>query len=130
MASTLDDNSFIIKSKYQSVFCVDRDWTLNLLYNYQKLYQLSWLKPTKTIFLSTPYYELYCNYKSNPSYLLIYHTVYMFGLFFLLISILLPFQSKKKKKKKKIEPTCHWSIYNRQSASLKNKKVWFFFFFF
>ena len=41
-----DDNSFIIRPWHQLVFGVGRDWTLNLLFNHKKLYQLSSLEPT------------------------------------------------------------------------------------
>ena len=34
MASTLDNNSFIIRPRHQLVFGVDKDWTLDLLYNH------------------------------------------------------------------------------------------------
>ena len=46
MAFASDDSSFIIRLRHQSVFGIGRDWTLNLLYNYQRLYQLSWLETT------------------------------------------------------------------------------------
>jgi len=41
MPSASDDNSFIIRPKHQSVFGIDENWTLNLLFKHQKLYQLS-----------------------------------------------------------------------------------------
>ena len=46
MASAPDDSSFITKPGHQSVFGVGRDWTLDLLYNHKRFYQLSWLAPT------------------------------------------------------------------------------------
>ena len=38
MASAHDDSSFIIRPRHQSVFGVSMDWTLDLLYNNQRLY--------------------------------------------------------------------------------------------
>ena len=52
IASTPDDSSFITKPRHQSVFGVDRDWTLDLLYNHQRFYQLSWLTPTSFFFFN------------------------------------------------------------------------------
>ena len=50
MASTPDDSSFITRPRHQSVFGVGKDWTLDLLYNYQRFYQLSWLAPMSFFF--------------------------------------------------------------------------------
>ena len=47
MTSALDDSSFIIRPRHKLVFGIGRDWTLNLLYNHKKFYQLSWLEPTE-----------------------------------------------------------------------------------
>ena len=41
MISVSDDSSFIIRLRHQLIFGIDKNWTLNLLYNYQKLYQLN-----------------------------------------------------------------------------------------
>ena len=41
MISVSDDSSFIIRLKYQLIFGIDKNWTLDLLYNYKKFYQLN-----------------------------------------------------------------------------------------
>ena len=49
MASAPNDSSFITRPRHQSVFGVGRNWTLDLLYNHKRFYQLSWLAPTMYI---------------------------------------------------------------------------------
>ena len=54
MASDPNDSSFITRPRHQLVFGVGMDWTLDLLYNHQRLYQLSWLAPTSIYYYLLP----------------------------------------------------------------------------
>ena len=68
-----------IRPRHQSVFSVGENWTPDLLFNYQKLYQLSWLKPTK---YHTSWLPTQCNEIFNTLMWFFFSYIYIYIYFF------------------------------------------------